>query len=178
MGTDNIFTSRDYFSWLCNRISIPEGREYTTILNIMFGTEFVWVVGNDENRIADGRNLRLEYHPDRREPNADINSEPVKFLEVLIALSERVAFLVDQPAPNWAWNLIRNIKLSGFDDPLDGREVRKVMDILENVIWRRYAADGGGGFFPLTRPKNDQRQAEIWDQMNAYIQENRASFGL
>lgn len=176
--TDSEFTDRAYFEWLCNHIEIPwVDKEYETLLSIMFSTEFVWVVGNDENRIADGRALRIDYLRDVGH-GAFIGTDPVNFLEVLIGISQRISFLVDQSPEVWAWNLIRNLKLSGFSDPLSGKEIRKVMDILEKVIWRGYGPDGSGGFFPLTRPKGDQRAAEIWDQMNAYIQENRASFGL
>lgn len=176
--TDNQFEEKGYFDWLCRRIEIPwVDKDYETLLSIMFSTEFVWVVGNDENRIADGRNLRIEYIREIR-ASAFVGEAPVNFLEVLIGISQRIAFLVDQSPEVWAWNLIRNLKLGGFSDPLSGQEIRKVMDILEKVIWRGYNPDGSGGFFPLTRPKDDQRKVEIWDQMNAYIQENRASFGL
>jgi hypothetical protein len=174
----NPFNKQDYFLWLCDHVNIPEDAgDFETTLKVMFSTEFVWVVGNDENRIADGRDLRSAYLAER-DMEAIPYVEPVKFLEVLIGISERVQFLVDEPAADWAWKLMRNIGLGGFHDPLTGREVRKVMGILEKVIWRRYNPDGSGGFFPLTSPKNDQRMVEIWYQMSAYINENRESFGL
>lgn len=176
--TDNLFSEKRYFDWLCAHIEIPwVDKEYETLLSIMFSTEFVWVVGNDENRISDGRALRIEYIRDTGQ-GGFIGTEPVNFLEVLIGISQRISFLVDQEPEVWAWNLIRNLRLGGFSDPLSGQEVRKVMDILEKIVWRRYNPDGSGGFFPLAVPLRDQRKVEIWDQMNAYIQENRALFGL
>ena len=178
METDRVFSDKKYFDWLCRHIEIPwVDKEFETLLSIMFSTEFVWVIGNDENRIADGRALRFEYIREMG-LSGSFNGEPVNFLEVLIGLSQRISFLVDQEPEVWAWNLVRNLRLGGFSDPLSGQEIRKVMDTLEKVIWRGYRPDGSGGFFPLTRPRDDQRKVEIWEQMNAYIQENRASFGL
>jgi hypothetical protein len=176
--TDGLFSTSAYSSWLYDRIRIPRGAgEYSTLLTIMGALEFVWILGNDENRISDGRDVRLQYLADTGY-TADIYVGGVSFLEVLIGLSERVAFLVDGEPIDWAWNLMKNLKLGGFHDPLSGRESRKIMTILENVIWRRYGPDGSGGFFPLTNPKSDQREVEIWDQMSAYIEENKVSFGL
>jgi hypothetical protein len=178
VATTSPFQDGDYFAWLCDRVAIPrDAGSYETTLTIMFSHEFVWIIGNDENRIADGRDIRLEYNMDNGFVH-DIHTAPVNFLEVLIGLSERVAFLVDQEPVDWAWNLMKNLKLGGFHDPLSGKEIRKVMNILESVIWRRYGPDGSGGFFPLRDPKNDQRVVEIWDQMSAYIEENKVSFGL
>jgi hypothetical protein len=177
---DSPFSDQQYFAWLVDQVDLPTDAQYDGLLNVMFGMEFVWIIGNDENRIADGRDLRLEYldRLPHEEQDAGLYDIPVSFLEVLVGLSRRVAFLVDQDARVWAWRLIRNLKLGGFHDPLTGREVRKVMRCLEGVIWRRIGPDGSGGFFPLTDPKDDQRTVEIWYQMTAYINENRESFGL
>lgn len=152
------------------------------MLSLMYTTDFVWLVGNDENRISDGRALRLTYlsrpgHEDSASKE-DISLEPVKFLEVLIALSERVAFLTNQDARDWAWNLVELLKLDRFRDPLSANDVEKIKDILETVIWRAYGPDGSGGFFPLANPEKDQTKVEVWYQMTAYIKENRESFDL
>lgn len=174
----NPFRDKNYYQWLVKQIRVPvEARELDTVFSIMFDTEFVWLIGNDENRIADGRDLRVEYL-NRKHIDGDVDSEPISFLEVLIGLSRRIAFLVERKPEFEAWRLVKNLKLGGFRDPLDSREVAKVKQTLERVIWRGYRPDGSGGFFPLTNPQNDQSKAEIWSQMNAYIQENRVSFGL
>lgn len=179
MAAEKYFSDQEYFAWLCDRVGVPpDAGEYSGLLSIMHGTEFVWVIGNDDNRISDGRDLRHEYLLEKGYKGGDVNEVAVSFLEVLIGLSERVAFLVDQEPIDWAWNLIKNLKLGGFHDPLTGKEVRKIMHTLEGVIWRRYGPDGSGGFFPLSHPKDDQRVVEIWYQMTAYIEENKVSFGL
>jgi hypothetical protein len=47
----------------------------------------------------------------------------------------------------------------------------QVDNILYNLVWRNYHADGRGGFFPLQNPDVDQTKVEIWYQLNAYVSE-------
>lgn len=178
MGEQNPFSGQEYFQYLCGRVRVPaDAGTYNGLFNSLFITEFTWIVGNDENRIADGRDIRHEWLLDKGYRH-DTMSWPVSFLEVLIGLSHRIAFLVDGEPIDWAWQLLINLRLGGFHDPLSGKELLKILTILEKVIWRGYSADGHGGFFPLTRPQHDQRQVEIWEQMTTYINENRATYGL
>jgi hypothetical protein len=92
-------------------------------------------------------------------------------LEVLIALSRRVAWTTDRSPEFWAWQLLENLKLTKASDPLVRRKAERVEEILEALIWRTYDFNGLGGFFPLTYPQDDQTKREIWDQMNAYVNE-------
>jgi hypothetical protein len=148
----------------------------------MHDKEFIWVVGNDDNRIADGRDLRVSYLRslgiENERDYESMHIDPVSFLEVLIGLSIRVAFLVSEEENEWAWNLIKNLNLDRMWDPLTPRKVDKIHERLDAVIWRTYSITGDGGFFPLVLPGSDQRNEEIWDQMLLYIEENRASYGL
>lgn len=175
------FQTKEYFHWLCSHIQIPDnGRSYEGLLTIMHMREFVWVVGNDENRIEDGRELRTFYLNRRQiEDHEGVRTDPVSFLEVLIGLSARVAFMVSEKPDEWAWKLIENLGLHRMsDEELSEENVDKIHDKLDAVIFRTYDVDGSGGFFPLLVPTNDQTQVEIWYQMAAYVEENRASYGL
>jgi hypothetical protein len=96
---------------------------------------------------------------------------PVSLLEVLIALSRRVAWTTEESSNYWAWKLLKNLRLTKSSDPLVGAKADRVEDILESLIWRTYERDGQGGFFPLKYPQDDQTKREIWDQMNAYVNE-------
>jgi hypothetical protein len=58
-----------------------------------------------------------------------------------------------------------------MSDPLTPPKQRRVQDIMDTVIYRKYDPDGSGGFFPLTRSDDDQTRIELWYQMNAYIEE-------
>jgi CRISPR/Cas system-associated protein Cas10 (large subunit of type III CRISPR-Cas system) len=151
-------------------------------MEIMYEKEFVWIVANDDNRIQDGRDLRNSYLDtikveDRRDYKS-MHRDPVSFLEVLVALSKRVAFIVSGNPNEWAWKLIENLGLHRMYDQLTERKADRIHEVLDAVIWRTYEVDGNGGFFPLILPNRDQTEVEIWYQMSAYIEERRTDFDL
>lgn len=159
-------TYEAYFEWLMAQTQErPTVRTYRDICRIMFETEFVWLVANDDNRLQDGLDLRQQFRPGWQ-PSA-----PVSFLEVLIGLSKRLAFQAEGSASGWAWQLMRNLELERFHDPLGTRRQSRAREILEAVIYRNYQPDGQGGFFPLSWPEEDQTKIEIWSQMGAYVNE-------
>lgn len=164
-----------YFHWLAPQVR-DEGHQshtYTDLLRLMHGKEFVWLVPNDDNRLVDGLDLRLEFLQEAEAPN-DLSPEtfgPVSVLEVLIGLSRRMAFVAEGDAEVWAWQFLGNLELHKMSDPLSRREAAQVDEILESLIWRTYNIDGTGGFFPLTKPEEDQTQVELWYQMCAYVEE-------
>jgi hypothetical protein len=144
--------------------------DHRDLFEIMHSMEFVWIVPNDDNRIADGLDVRIEWMADRE---ASGLQGPVSFLEMLVGLSRRAEFLRDEmTAKQWAWHLICNIELNQMWDPLSQRKRQKCIDTLERVIWRTYKRNGSGGLFPLHRPQHDQRKVELWYQLNAYVMEN------
>ena len=162
-------TRSDYFEWLISQIEIPQRNRntYIDLFTRLFETEFVWMVPHDDNRLQDAVDLRTDF--DGRP--SDISDMPVSLLEVLIALSRRVAWVTDRSPEFWAWQLLDNLRLTKSSDPLVGRKAERVEEILESLIWRTYEPNGQGGFFPLTFPREDQTKKEIWDQMNAYVNE-------
>lgn len=162
----------EYYEWLVSQIHIPTGKTYGDLFERMHNLEFVWTVPNDDNRVQDGIDLRAEFLEETG--GRKLNLTVVTFLEVLVALSRRVAFTAGGNAEQWAWRLIKNIRLHKMSDPLDGTRVLVVNDILDAVIWRTYHPDGRGGFFPLNNPSEDQTKVEIWYQMNAYVMEMQA----
>lgn len=159
---------------LAPQIAFEPGETYWDILRLMYEKEFVWFVPNDDNRIVDGLDLRTEWMDHVMEvidqPLPEFNV-PCSFLEVLIALSRRLAFIAGESAEGWAWQLMINLDLHRMKDPLSRYKTRKADDIFEAVIWRTYERDGSGGFFPLGHPHRDQRKVELWYQMNAYVEE-------
>lgn len=172
--------AEDYLRWLAPQIrdehSGRKDREYEGLLSVMFQKEFVWTDTfiNDENRIGDGLDLRIEFANQKslhRPMRIREQLGPCSFLEVLIGLSKRLSFQAGGSAPGWAWQLICNLELDKMYDPLTHRKARKVDDILDTVIWRTYNPDGLGGFFPLAWPDDDQTKKELWYQMAAYIDE-------
>lgn len=163
-------TSRQeaYFTWLVSQIENEKDRwEYNDLYRLMHATEFVWIVPNDDNRILDGLEIRSTWEA----LNGDVGGFPCSVLEVLLGLSRRLEFTVGGTSRGWAWQLVLNLGCERLYDPLGVHKAERALEIFHNLVWRTYAPDGTGGFFPLQDPDEDQTQIEIWYQMAAYIGE-------
>lgn len=162
-----------YLTWLYSQVAEvrtrKSSRTFWNLFRQLFSTEFAWFVPNDDNRAEDGRELRCEW---ATETNTEVDpnwlSLGCSFLELLIALSRRMAFETDGDAANCFWHLISNLGLLGYHDRSNFRP-EDVEDITAKVIWRTYDRRGNGGLFPLQRTKNDQRRVEIWYQLSEYL---------
>jgi hypothetical protein len=171
--------TEDYLRWLAPQIREDDGlsnpnKTYDGLLELMFETkfEFLDTVSRDENRAKDGSALRIEFCNLRNIRTNSLNSlGEASFLEVLIGLSRRLAFIAGGSAPGWAWILLANLNLHKLADPFTRPKARKASEALYRCIWREYEPDGSGGFFPLREPREDQRAVEIWYQMAAYVSE-------
>lgn len=158
----------EYYDWLVGQIHIPNGKSYGILFERMHNLEFHWTVPNDNNRLKDGLDLRFEF---ARKKAKTLQLEGATFLEVVVALSRRLAFVAGGDANRWAWKLLKNIRLTKMNDIPTDAESRDMDEILDAVIWRTYKPSGLGGFFPLDNPAADQTQIEIWYQMQAYVNE-------
>lgn len=156
----------EYYEWLVSEIRVPRNKTYNDLFNRMHNLEFVWTVPHDDNRLQDGLDLRVEF---LNGATSRLTLNAATTLEVLVALSRRLAFTAGGEAPYWAWQLVKNLKLAKAHDPWTERKAQSVEEILERLIWRQYQYDGSGGFFPLQYPKEDQTRVEIWYQMQAYV---------
>lgn len=160
--------NHDYLNWLVSQIQIVgPPRTYDELFLQMHSTPFVWSIEGDDSRVNDGRDLRIDY-PHRDDLS---NQEHVSFLEVLIGLSRRLAFIAGGEAELWAWQLIENLGFAWFGDPLNEHKRRDIRERLTMVMARTYGPDGNGGFFPLNNPEEDQTQVKIWKQLQAYVNE-------
>lgn len=177
MSNDDRFRKWDdaYFHWLEPQVYPPghQRKTYRDVLAMMYVKDFLWLVPNDDNRMVDGLDLRVEFIHESEAPRY---VKPEVFgtcsvLEVLIGLSRRLAFTAGGEAEGWAWQLLVNLEFDKMSDPLTRRKVDKVSETLEALIWRRYNTDGSGGFFPLSWPEEDQTKIELWYQMSAYVDE-------
>jgi len=157
-----------YFRWLVEQCHLEEEwqKRYLGLLNEMYHKRFVWLVPHDDNREADGYELRSEFMRGRH------HSFPfgVSILEVLVALSRRVAFQVGGDPEWWAWKLIENLGLDSMEGiELSPDQKAEINEVLDRLIERRYKPNGEGGFFPLPHTDEDQTKVEIWYQMIAYV---------
>lgn len=168
-----------YLKWLYEHIGLTNSsnpaRTHWKLAQHLLSTEFIWLIPNDDNRCEDGKELRYEFAEELGlfDIDPDWMEMGCSMLEMLIALSRRVAFYGEGAPSVWFWRMMKNLGLDKINDRV--RFNRRVVDeAIERVMWRLYDSDGRGGLFPLRNPKQDQRDVELWYQMNAYLLENAA----
>lgn len=161
-----------YLNWLMSKVMIDE--DYSMLCDKMLHTDFIYYVGNDENRATDGLNLRYEF--ENKYGFIEELSDECSVLEMLVALALRAEVVMADPEYGnrtdiWFWEMIRNLGLDEFNNYcFDADEVN---DILEEFIYRRYGRNGGRGCaFVVKRPLHDMRTTEIWYQMMWWLNEN------
>lgn len=161
----------DYFQWLTSQIELPSNNSHTynDLFARMHETEFVFIIPHDDDRIQDGLALRDEFLHGKT--GHKLEPRGASILEVLVALSRRVAFTAGGDPSWWAWQLIENLNLDRRYDPFTAGRATRVDETLEALIWRTYQRDGKGGFFPLNETIEDQTKVDIWNQMNRYVNE-------
>ena len=177
-----------YFVWLYGMIGVVRNRNphrsYWNLAKLLYTTEFIYFVPNDDNRAEAGRLLREEFldqnHYSWRQTEIDNLLDPeCSLLEMLIAFARRADFhsfhgTMEGGAGGWFWKFMENVGLNQYTDAeLKHGRLEEVERILERINKRTYKANGQGGLFPLKRPKEDQRHVELWYQLSAYLLENR-----
>lgn len=167
-----------YLEWLYSQVGSvrirTRSKTYWSLLRQLYIKEFVWIIPNDDNRVEDGRDLRIKFLEQcgLEDVDPDWMGLGCSFLEMLIGLAKRLSFEDGRGVAFWFWQLIENLKLDYLNDALfEDDDVEVVDEVLNTVIWRTYHYNGNGGLFPLRYPEEDQRDVEIWYQLNAYILE-------
>lgn len=166
-----------YFDWLCDIVARPKNEryKYTELIGQLYTKEFVWTISNDDNRAADGKELREIYLLEIGATKVDLLWYELEcsVLEMLIALARRVSFETEVSATDWFWKFIQNLGLHHFSDNVYRQEIAEDVDeVLDRLLLRHYGRDGTGGLFPLRHHHPDQRRVEIWYQMAAYLMES------
>lgn len=182
MTTDAPGLDERYLEWLYKKSVGPTrnrnpARSYWLLAVALFRKEFTWFVPNDDNRVEDGRVLRMEFLEETAaEASYDWMNEGCSMLEMMTALSRRCAFETDEEPFEWFWVLADNLDLRPFVDEMFSDDFNLDVEvILDRVVTRTYEPNGRGGLFPLRNPEVDQRSVEIWYQMAAYLMENNVS---
>lgn len=166
-----------YFDWLYKMVC--EGRfakdiSYEKLLSHLHSTEFNYIIPNDENRAADGIDLRRRFGTEC--DCLDISNYvkgPCSVLEMIVALANRCEeTIMDDPSignrtGQWFWNMIMSLGLGSMtDDIYNDKNVSKILDKFLN---RQYEADGKGGLFTIPNCERDLREVEIWYIMCWYL---------
>jgi hypothetical protein len=162
-----------YFNWLCAKVVHVENPTpsltYDTLLRTLHNTEFVWLISGDDNRAEDGVELRRNFLIEAGIPdNPEWRNLGCSMLEMLIAFSKRAEYMTENRAHEWFWIFIRNMELDDCTDA-SGMTPEEIGEVLYRIVWRQYNYNGDGGLFPISRPKRDQTQVEIWYQFCEYL---------
>lgn len=161
---------------------------YFDLARKLYRTDFTWSILRDSNRAEDGEQLRLwfaelnSYYEDYKV----LEGKKCSVLEMMIAFSEKIerdVIGIDRDAPSrsdrWFWLMLFNLGIGGMDcsDAYYTSEIDFMLDnVLDIFLHRKYDFNGNGGLFPLKSAKNDQKEVELWYQMQAFFQENPQYF--
>lgn len=167
-----------YLNWLYDQFASVKTRHkqrsFRSLFRQLHSTIFVAIVGHDENRIADAKDLRYEFLADDEDEQGDLDwmRSPCSMLELLVILSRFASFEMDDRATSWFWHFLDVLKLEQFNDRnYDEASQEEIERTLNRFIWRQYEPNGEGGLFPLRNPIRDQRDVELWYQLSAYLVE-------
>jgi|WetSurMetagenome_2_1015567.scaffolds.fasta_scaffold255473_2 hypothetical protein len=175
--TRKISVKEGYFIWLRDLVEGEPDHKLTKFIHSLHQKEFKSIFPNDDNRAEDGKKLREDYFYGVLEVDYPVWNDPCTILEMMIALAKRIEYIMaddleDQTAM-WFWEMVENLGLEAFENDDPNIDYKKHMNdqILNSFQERKYQRNGRGGLFPLKRTKLDQREVELWYQMQAYIQE-------
>lgn len=183
---NNIYTPKiipSYFDWLKNTVDpfVTRGH-HEQLFDILHSLVYAPILDLDHNREMDGVGLRdiylREYGIDNFESDETIDS-PCSVFEFLVALSQRMDYIYSSAdrrrLSELFWEILHNIGLdyqttTDNDFEIDPQAFQdRVYSAIDMVEKRTYASNGTGNLFPLSNPKEDQRNVEVWYQMNQYL---------
>lgn len=171
----------DYHNWLmelCDDLTHPY--EYGKLFEYLESVDFYSKIRNDDNRIDDGRDLRLRFAESSREwTYRDVYlylyDAKCSILEMMAALAFRCeeTIMSDSNIGDrtnvWFCDMLRSLHLYEMtDENFDENYVRNAIDIF---LKHKYEPNGDGGLFTLKNPPEDLRKVEIWYQMCWYLNE-------
>ena len=174
----------NYFKWLLEILGFkePMSCRYISMLSYMYSTSFRLtdpIVGHDDNRLNDGFELRATYSNNFTMPDLPgIFDEEVSVLEVLVAFAMRIDddIMYDGSlhASKWFFIMVDNLGMTNFTDDRLGLDwcIDDEEQILDIWMSRQYGPDGRGTIFPLKTTTFDQRNLEMWYQMQEWFREN------
>ncbi len=149
----------EYFNWLFAKVVLPYSQNYYGLLQILYRTEFVWIVSGDRNRKEDGLELR-EYFLTEAFMKKDLEwfNEPCSLLEVFVAFAKKAEFQTDIPARDWFSTFLENLGLDRYIR-VSKEDIPNIEEVLYSFVWRTYNSTGDGGLFPLDNPEERSKES-------------------
>lgn len=171
----NIYTR--YFDWLCEQVNADCYRELAAYLH---SVTFEYTISLDGNRADDGIDLRYRFGENQSIDDVIIagtidRRNPCSVFEMMVALAIRCEEHImsdsdfGERTELWFKNMLKSL---GVDYMTDGEFEPEVAEkIINRMLDRKYNRNGEGGLFTVNHRRADLRTAEIWDQMNWYLDE-------
>lgn len=169
-----------YWSWLASyTVDDHHVDGYSSILGLLFDTEFYALTVGDEARIQDGIDLRDQFCKENRVDLELINAQvgPCSVLEMMLGLSIRIENdIACDPRNNnynpqfWFWLMMRNLGLEDMDD--DFFRLDEAEYILQVFLNRHQESNGRGGLFISLDGRSRFDKKDIWQQLCHYLNEN------
>lgn len=170
--------TNEYFEWMYNLVCNSD-TSYRKLLCFLHSKKFYYTVPMDENRYADGIDLRYIFGNIRGYSQQMISSlldnEECSVLEMMVALAYRceTEIMCESELGDriyiWFWVMLDSLGLSHMDDIRFNK--LRAFDIVDTFLNRAYQSNGKGGLFTLDNPPRDLRNVEIWYQLMWYLNE-------
>lgn len=170
----------EYYNWLLEKVHDADfdPSRYSKLMQTLYNTEFTWTVDGDENRAADGLELRNEFADTHDIPIYEFRIEvnrPCSMLEMMVALACRTENQIMEDlfvGPRFGRWMKAMLSSLGLRYEMDGYYDDQYVDyIITSFMAREYNEDGDGGLFRIRNHEVDMRKIEIWMQMNWYLRE-------
>ena len=172
--------SQRYFDWmyrLVYDIRYTKRLSYRKLLSHFNDVDFTYILPLDDNRAADGIDLRYRFGYEEKHINSMIASylddRPCSVLEMLVALSlrceEHIMDDIDigNRTGQWFWYMVESLQLGSMSD--NNYDEALVDNALMIFLTGKYERDGTGGLFVIKECKRDLRTIDIWYQMCLYL---------
>lgn len=164
------FILDDYFDWLYFQVTDKGG--YRKLLSMLHNMTFRYSVDYDENRAADGVNLRWYYVDDGGNDEILRWKNECTVLEMLVAIAMQMEVTMQDPdmdysMRHWFWMFMENLDLIDMTD--DKYDKTYIYGRVSMFMDRTYEPDGNGNIFYIPNVKEDLREIEIWWQMCWYM---------
>ena len=176
-------TSNMYIEWVCSERLNLDKDEYDDLLYLirtLNEIEFTYMVPLDENRASDGLALRSDFTYDTGRyldkssgllPNCTV-FEMMAALAYKCESSIMYNYKKGLCPKRWFYIMLKNLGI--YDCNVGNWNVETsdyIYNCVHKMLFRQYKKNGEGGLFAIKNPKIDQREVDIWKQMNAFLNE-------
>lgn len=157
----------EYTRWLIARLGASECR-YIFLCAYLNSMEFYYLLSDDKNRVGDAKEIRDEYMDEYGDDILDDIPAMPTVLEVLVSLSEKADWVIEDSPYGWFTTFIFNLGLDFLEDSRwSGDGEAYTASVIHKWLDRQFSPNGSGS--PFRSSKHDLTQVSIWDAMQWYL---------